>query len=154
MRPFRRSVHHALQLPVRRSIGRFCSIQELETGGDWHAACFEIARAAPSQSRRSRGFPRANDPADRFASVNSREGPGVPDQIHGNPVVAFTGTGFTAIPFIASCSTTHFGNTTLWIRGLRAQDGTVPALPLFGIAVPGASLVAGGVTAISRRRRS
>lgn len=150
-----------------------------------------------------------------FVSANFREGPGVLQQIHGNPVAAFTGTGntaagttirwatvtgwtlsgslwchaspsvictlamltdqdtadprfnsefydlgtwifhgtgFTASPFIAQSVTTSFGNTTLWIRGFRKQDGTVPALPLLGIALLGASLFGGGIVALSRQR--
>ncbi len=151
-----------------------------------------------------------------FASVNFREGPGIPDQIRGNPVSPFTGTGntaagttirwgtvtgwttsgsfwcnsnpsvlcglaqlmdeatvdgrfnsefydlgtwtfhgtgFTASPFISSYATNAPANTTMWIRGVRAQDGTVPALSLFGVATLGASLVAGGLTALNRRRK-
>lgn len=150
-----------------------------------------------------------------FVSSNFRDGPDVLDQIHGNPVAAFTGTGntaagttirwgvvtgwthtgsnwcnsnpavvcslamlmdeataeprfnsefydlgtwnfhgtgFTAFPFINSYSTNSFGNTALWVRGFRTRDGTVPALPLLGIATLGASLVAGGVAALSRKR--
>jgi hypothetical protein len=153
-----------------------------------------------------------------FVSALAREGPDVANQIHGNPVASFTGTGstnagsttrwgvvtgwtlsgstycqatpavvcslamlqdhgtvdgrfnsnaydlgtwyfhgtgFTSTPFIRSYSTRSLGgNTTFFVRGFRDPDGTVPALPLLGIALLGASLVAGGATAFGRRRDS
>jgi hypothetical protein len=150
-----------------------------------------------------------------FVSSRAREGPDVANQVHGNPVAVFTGTGntnggstirwgtvtgwsltsstwcrsspavvcslamlmnqdtvdgrfnstsydlgtwifhgtgFTVIPFIRSYSSISAGNTTFYIRGFRNPDGTVPVLPLLGIATLGASLVAGGVVALRRGR--
>lgn len=65
----------------------------------------------------------------------------------------FHGTGFTATPFLRSYSTNSVGNTTFFMRGPLSPDGTVPALPFLGIATLGASLVAGGVAALNRRRK-
>ncbi len=65
---------------------------------------------------------------------------------------SFHGTGFTASSFISSYFTNNPGNSSMWVRGFAAQDGTVPALPLLGVALLGGSLVAGGVAALRRRR--
>jgi hypothetical protein len=64
---------------------------------------------------------------------------------------SFHGTGFNGAPFISSVFTSDVGNTTMWVRGFEKRDGTVPALPLAGVALLGGSLVAGGIAALRRR---
>ena len=64
----------------------------------------------------------------------------------------FHGTGFRATAYINSYNTNNFGNVTHLQKGFLKRDGTVPALPILGVALLGSSLVAGGVAAIRRRR--
>lgn len=66
----------------------------------------------------------------------------------------FHGTGFTSIPFLSFTSNNGvtFGNTQTWLRGPLSQDGTVPALPLLGIAIVGMSVVTLGIAAVRRLR--
>jgi hypothetical protein len=64
---------------------------------------------------------------------------------------SFHDTGFTSVPFIGSAFTSDPGNQTYWIRGFAKRVGTVPALPLLGVALLGSSLIAGGVVAARRR---
>jgi hypothetical protein len=63
---------------------------------------------------------------------------------------SFHGTGFTSVPFIGSTFSSDVGNQVYLVRGFATRDGTVPALPLLGVVVLGASLIAGGVVAARR----
>jgi hypothetical protein len=64
----------------------------------------------------------------------------------------FHGTGWTGRPYVES---THEdpGNDQLVLRGVLVQDGTVPAVPVLGLAVLGGSLVLGSLAALRKRNR-
>lgn len=65
----------------------------------------------------------------------------------------FHGTGFVGQPWVFTSSRSgDLGNTQYIYRGPNAQDGTVPALPLLGVATVGLSVVALGISAVRRKR--
>ena len=65
----------------------------------------------------------------------------------------FHGTGFDMpLPYISRTGKTDLGNSTTFLFGPTANDGTVPALPLLGIGAVGVSVFAMGVASIRRRK--
>jgi len=89
---------------------------------------------------------------------------GVPDLMTMDPMLpspfydlgtwTFHGTGFTSVPFVqrvAAPTSLSMGNAQYWLKG-RLSGGFVPALPLLGVALLGASLLFAGAR-LSRKRR-
>jgi hypothetical protein len=65
----------------------------------------------------------------------------------------FHGTGFTSVPYVnqvAGPSTSSVGNAQYWLKG-RLSGGFIPALPVLGVALLGASLLFAGAR-LSRKQ--